>query len=351
MAENFNKSDSGVCSVLDTHDYVIVAAVSSGSAMVSALCCIFVIGLIFLFKKQQFFAQRLILYHCLAALFRSLSTILRLHRLGYQHETSALEAVCVISAFTNQVTLWALAVDYLVITFTLLMTAVFHKNVARLEGVFVALIFVLPLTFNWIPFINDSYGRFGPWCWIRSLNYSDCSEHQFGIVLQYVMWNAPFMIILVILLPTYFFTIAYIARHKCCLREKKVVNDPELDRLKKHLRNEIWWPLLFFPLGVIFLNFFPLVRQLYDAANPDNPSYPIWLLNVIFSPLQGGYIALVYVLDGGTLKRITYGNIKATLSRRETVSEYPAESDGVTDSVAVDDYLRRAHYRHYGEDC
>ena len=349
MAENLSESNASICSVFDSYDYVIVAAVSSGSAMVSALCCVFVIGLIFLFKKHYFFTQRLILYHCLAALLRSFSTILRLHRLGYQNDTSALEPVCILSAFTNQVTLWILLVDYSVITFTLLMTAVFQKNVAHLEGPFIVLIFIFPLTFNWIPFINNSYGRFGPWCWIRSVHYSDCSEHQFGIILQYLMWNVPFVLILVILIPTYLLTTAFVAKRKCSKSEKDMINNPEVERLKKHLRNEVWWPLLFFPFGVLFLNFFPLVRQIYDAANPDNPLYSIWLLNVIFSPLQGGYIALVYVLDCYTLKRITYRNIKATFSRPEAVSEYPMENVGISDSIVINEYTPETHYRSYGD--
>ena len=351
MAENLSESnsDGGICSVFDTYPYVIVATVSSGSAMVSALCCLFVIGLIFFLKKHYFFTQRLILYHCLAALLRSFSTILRLHRLGYQTETSALEIICIFSALTNQVTLWVLTVDYSVITFTLLMAAVFQKNVARLEGLFIVLIFAFPLIFNWIPFIDDTYGRFGPWCWIRSMNYSDCSQHHFGIILQYVMWQVPFVVIMIILIPMYLVTIAYVAKRKCSQTEKNVINNSETERLKKKLRNEVWWPLLFLPLGVLFLNFFPLVRALYDAVNPNNPSYTIWLLSVIFSPLQGGYIALVYVLDRYTLKRITLSNIKATLSRRKTVTEYPMENGGISDSVVISEYTQRTHYRPYGD--
>ena len=137
-------SNGSECSVFDTYPYVIVAAVSAGSAMVSALCCVFVIGLIFLFKKHYFFIQRLILYHCLATLFTSFSTTLRLHHLGYRSESAAINVLCVLSGFAKQLTDWFLIMDYSVITFTLLMTAVFHKNVARLEGLFIVLISILP---------------------------------------------------------------------------------------------------------------------------------------------------------------------------------------------------------------
>ena len=232
MADNSNNS---VCSVFDTYPYVIVAVVSAGSAMVSALCCVFVICLIFLLKKHYFFIQRLILYHCLATLLRSFSTMLRFHRLSaYQNESSAINTLCAISGFTNQVTNWFLMVDYSVITFTLLMTAVFHKNVARLEGLYVVLIFVLPLTFNWIPFINNAYGREGPWCWIRNLNYDNCTDFQFGIVLRNVLMNVPVYMVVVGLIATYLFVIAYLVYQRYRKRVGNV-HDSVTEQLRRRL--------------------------------------------------------------------------------------------------------------------
>ena len=339
-----NSSSVGVCTVFETHPYVIVAAVSSGSAMVSALCCIFVIGLIFFLKKQVFFIQRIILYHCLATLLRSLSTMLRLNRLGYRVQSTALDGLCVLSGLTNQITLWMLLLDYSVITFTLLMTTVFRKNVARLEGLFIVLIFVVPLTFNWIPLINNSYGLADPWCWIRIINFDDCSRHSLGVVFRYVLWDVPFFIQAVLLGITYLFTVVYISRWKCCRPKEKIDLDSD-DRLRRKLRNEAWWPVLFLPPGVFLSNFFPLVRALYDYANPGNPSYVIWILNTIFSPLQGGYVALVYVLDSGTLKRLSFRNCKAAITRRATVSEYPAVASTVSDSVAVGERSDLDNYR------
>ena len=345
MAENSSSNSSGVCSVFDTHPYVIVAAVSSGSAIVSALCCIFVTGLVFLLKKHYFFIQRLVLYHCLAALLRSFSTILRLHRLGYNSEGEALDVVCTISGFTGQLTLWILIMDYSVITFTLLMTVVFHKNVARLEGLFVVLIFIFPLTFNWIPFINNTYGRAGLWCWIRTVNYDDCSKHRFGVILRDVLWNVPFLIVLLVMIPMFLITIIYVARQRCCKRGKDTHN-PEMERMRKHLNEQVF-PLLFFPFGVIFLNLFPTINVIYGYINANNPSYAIWMLHAICSPLQGGYIALVYVLDRDTLRQLTYSKIKATLVGRDTVCRYPMEAGGISDSAFIGDHPSATHYRQY----
>ena len=332
MAENSTSSNGSVCSVFDTYPYVIVAAVSAGSAMVSALCCIFVIGLVFLLKKHYFFIQRIIIYHCLATLLRSFSTMLRFHHLAYQSESTAIDTLCVVSGFINQVTNWFLLMDYSVITFTLLMTAVFHKNVARLEALYVVLIFVLPLTFNWIPFINNAYGKAGPWCWIRNLNYDDCTDFQFGIILRNVLLSVPLYIVVIALIATYVFIIIYLVYQQYCKRGGGI-HDSDIERLKNRLNEQVW-PLLFFPFGVVLLNIVPLINRIYFSVNVNNPSYVLWILGAILSPLQGGYIALVYVLDRDTLKRLTYSNLVATLCRRkEEVHEYPVERSWRSDSV------------------
>ena len=157
MADDFNISsdtDGTVCDIYDSNLYVTVSVVHSVSATVSALCCIFVIIVIFLLKKNSFFIQRLIIYHCLATLLRSIALILLLHRLRYNSNSKFAEILCTISGFLNQLSLWCLGVDFSVITFMVLMTGILHKNMAHQERLYVVLIFIFPLTFNWIPFID-----------------------------------------------------------------------------------------------------------------------------------------------------------------------------------------------------
>ena len=348
--EDFNTNESTLCSVFQTYRYVIVATVSACSGVVSALCCIFVICLIFLFKKHYFFIQRMILYHCLAALSRALSVILRFHRLRYDFvtESSAQDVMCVISGFTSQLTLWILIMDYSIITFTLLVSGVFRKNVARLERLYVILIFVLPLTFNWIPFIGNSYGRAGAWCWIKSVNFDDCSEHRLGEIFSTVLWNVPFFTLLFAMVSTYLFTIVYVARQRFCNRRKKtkISYNPEMERLKEHLNKEVW-PILFFPFGVILLNIPTFINALFSFTGTP-PSYAVWIFHSMFAELQGAYTVLIYVIDRKTLRRLTYSNIKAaiTRARRDTVHEYPTDDDGGTVSDSAEHSLE-VGYRQY----
>ena len=350
MADSLNDSNSTVCSLYDTHPYVIVAAVSSGSAMVSALCCIFVIGLIFLFKKHIFFTQRLIIYHCLAALVRAIALILRLHRLGYKNDSTSLKVLCAISGFMDQLSLWYLLVDYSVITFTLFMTAVFHKNVARLEGLFIVLIFVFPLTFNWIPFINDSYGRSRSWCWIRIINFDDCSEHKFGKILQVALWVVPFYLFFIIILPIYITVIVFVAKHKCCSKRYSVLHDQGEETFRKRLNEDVW-PLLFFPFGVFAINLFPVANGIYNILHDDVPSYELTMASAIMSPLQGGYIALIYTLDRETIRRLNYKNLMAILcGRRQKIREYPTEVGARSDSFKVDEGLESDYNKFVDDD-
>jgi hypothetical protein len=343
MAANSTSSNNSVCSVFDTYPYVIVAVVSSGSGILSALCCIFVICLVFLLKKHYFFTQRIILYHCLAALFRSVALITRFHRLGYKDESKFQTVMCSISGFLDQLTSWYLLMDYSVITFTLLMTAVFHKNVARLERLYVVLIFVFPLTFNWIPFINNSYGRSGVFCWIRSTNFDDCTQHKFGYILQFALWNVHFSIALILIIPTFLVVIVVVAWQRCHLRGKS-------DTLRKTLNEEVW-PLLFFPFGLIALLAIPTASAFNDIIDVDNPSYDLHLASAVISPLQGGYIALVYTLNRDTLRQLTYRNLVATLCkrRRGEPQEYPIETCDMSESYdnATNTRSSMTNYRRY----
>ena len=332
MTDSTNSSNGSECSVFDTYPYVIVAAVSAGSAMVSALCCIIVICLVFLLKKHYFFIQRLILYHCLATLFLSFATVLRLHRLGYRNNSEAINALCIFSGFAKQLTNWFLIMDYSVITFTLLMTAIFHKNVARLECLYVVLIFIFPFTFNWIPFIENTYGLTGAWCWIRSINYEDCTTHRFGVILQTALLDVPEVIFVVVMIPTYVIVIIVVARQRCRWRRGREPHDQNEKALRQRINEEVW-PLLFYPFGVLLLNIFPSANHIYRLVHNDDPSYVLWMLHAVFSPLQGGYVALVYTLDRDTLRRLTYRNFKAAMySTRDVVQEYHIEAGELSDS-------------------
>ena len=55
-----------------------------------------------------------------------------------------------------------------------------------------------------------------------------------------------------------------------------------------------------------------------------------------------GYIALVYILDRATLRRLTYNNFRAFfMNSSDAVKEYPAVDSVLTDSVGGGDSSQR----------
>ena len=341
-----DSSGSFNCSVFHSWHYVTVAIVSSGSASVSVLCCLSVILLIFLLKKHYFFIQRLILYLCLAALFNSLSIVARLYRIGYEkQDDEALYDICMIAAFVDQTTMCSLFMAFSVITFTLLMRAVFRRNTSRLEPLYFILIFFFPLTFNWIPFLQHTYGEAGAWCWIRAVNYEDnCSEHKLGTYLRFVLWYVPSYILLISMMLAYLFIVISVTRQKHRWAGRY---DPEAIKIREQMRNEVW-PLLFYPIGLFVLNIFPLINRIQDSIHDSQPIYALWLLHAIFSPLQGGYIAMVFTLDRETRRRLTFSNLRVILfgEGNKVVKEYDVGS-GPRDSIS--EATAEAHYEVYGD--
>jgi len=53
-------------------------------------------------------------------------------------------------------------------------------KINKLEIAWYVSIFVLPLLFDWVPFITNSYGPIGPWCGFQSLE-SNCSIQEAAI--------------------------------------------------------------------------------------------------------------------------------------------------------------------------
>ena len=327
-----NSSDSTFnCSVFHSWHYVTVAIVSSSSASVSALCCVAVVLLIFMLKKHYFFIQRLVLYLSLAALFNSLSIVARLYQIGYDKESETLDIVCTVAAFVDQTTMCSLFIAFAVITFTLLMRAVFRKNTSRLESFYFIMIFFFPLTFNWVPFLHGTYGEAGAWCWIRAVNYDDnCSEHKFGTYLRFALWYVPSYAVLILMMLAYVSIVVSVTRQRHRWTGRY---DPEAIKIRDQMRDEVW-PLLFYPIGLFVLNIFPLINRIHDSIYDSQPVYALWLLHAIFSPLQGGYIAMVYTLDHETRRRLTFSNLMVILlGRRDPVRDYPVDS-GPRDSIS-----------------
>lgn len=309
------------CSPFGTDQYVAMAVLSACMGAVSAVASLTVIIGILASKKYLFFIQRLILYLGVAVLLDALTVVLRLQQLGKLsgQNVDHYHALCVFTGFASQTTSWSVLISICCITCCLLQNVLLLRSVEKLETVYVFLIFVFPLLFNWVPFIKDSYGEAGVWCWIRNKD-DNCKSFLFGNYLRFIFWYIPLYVLLFLLIITYVVIIFWIQR----LRKRWDGKfDPESKMKREKMRKE-FRPLIWYPLIYLILNIFPLMNRIHDAFS-SHPSLALWVLHA-FSPLRGGFIALAYALDSQTLRRLgsmAFCVILRPGTRRE-VKQYPS---------------------------
>ena len=331
---NFTTEEPENCSPFASDQYIAVAILSSCTGAVSAVASLFVIIGILISKKHLFFIQRLILYMSIAVFLNSLSVVLRVQRVaalgGRRHDS--LHPLCVFTSFVDQTTSWSALIAICCITCSLLLNVLLLRSVEMLEKVYVALIFVVPLSFNWIPFIKESYGEAGAWCWIRSED-KNCNTLQFAHTLQFVLWYVPLYVVLVVLFVVYIFIVCRVRRLR---RHWDGKFDPSIKANRKKMFKE-FRPLIWYPFIYLVLVILPTINRIHGAFSSE-PSLTLWVLHALFSPLRGGFIALAYSLDGQTVRRMWVSSIVCLPFRQRgtthNVTEYPA-TRGRSDSYNV----------------
>ena len=333
-----NTTNNKSCSPFDTFEYVAVAISSAGTGLISVVACVGVIALIFLYRKYYFPPQRLILYLAIAALLNSLSTVLRVQMIWYKSDSNVLKGICIFTAAFDHITAWSELIAYSCITIDLFIKAVFRKETYKLEKVYFVMTFIFPFTFNWVPFIHLAYGHAGAWCWIRNEDEDTCASFTFGKYLRFAIWYIPLYLIICILIVIYIVIIYKVRRYR---HHYEGMYDPESERIKHKMQKEVK-PLLWYPLIYFFLSVFPLVNRIHDTLIDDDPILALWVLHAIFSPLQGGFIALVYALDRQTLRRLKCAQLRAAIISRggTKVREYPVR-EWHTDSFRIDNSSTR----------
>ena len=325
--------------------FEVVGGLNAASGFVSLLASCLVIALIVLFKKWQFFTQRLVLYLAISVVFQSISAMIM--KVDYNDETSEVRVrFCQFSGFVAQNASWMVLNAVASITVFVFVGAVFSKQTDRFEAVYLFFIFVFPLLINWIPFIENAYGEAGVWCWIRNEDDS-CKRFLFGQVLQFVLWYIPLYLILTVLLFLYMVILVKIHcydRHRWTGNYKFVDEQHQIKMISREIRSLLRYPLIYF-----LINLFPLALRICGVWVENNTSklLPLWILTAIFYPIQGGFMALAFTLDPDTRKRLRWVQIKSAakeLCRRsdqDFISEYPAEhiiSDAENSSVYKTNY-------------
>ena len=312
-------TENASCSPYDNFSYSVVAAVSAGLAFVSILLILCIVSIFILFKKWRFFSQRLVLYLTISALLLKVGIIL--HRVDYHNQDTKFYTIfCEFGGFVDMTSNWMVLISITSIIIYCSCIVFFNKNTERLEWVYILSIFLLPILISLVPFIRDSYGRAGAWCWVRSEERGTCEPFKLGRWLQLFVWFVPLYALMIVLIVVYIMILA-----KLYWAKRHWTNTTDVAKkiaIKKDLL-----PLIAYPLIYFLLNIFPLVNRIYNITNKQ-PSLALWYLAALANSSVGACLVVAFTLDPATRKRLTVASLRASaleLCGRSPVEEYDVE--------------------------
>jgi len=294
------------------HDYVAVAAFGSGVAGISLLLLLAVVFFLLIFKKLHFFSQRLIFYLALSSILVNIGILL--HRVDYEPQSSEFyDHFCQFGGYFSATTVWMLRMSISSIVVYITLRVLFKKDSARYEVVYVLAIFVFPLTFTWIPFLFDAYGRSGVWCWVVVLHQDTCERHTPGVILHFLLWSGPHFAFLVLLFIIYFILLV----HQCYKRHKVREQSGEESRRRRNssslvqhhdIPNLAIYPVLYFALNTLLS-----ISTTYTLYGRGKTTLAAWYISAAALPLMGSLVTLCFCLDPDTRKRLNRRHIRAAV--------------------------------------
>ena len=319
-----------------------VAAFSSGVAGVSLLLLLPVIFFLLIFKKLRVFSQRLIFYMALSSILVNIGIILR--RVDYERHPSSefYDRFCQFGGYFSATTVWMLRMSVSSIVVYVSLRILFKKDSARFEVVYLLLIFVFPLTFTWIPFLFNAFGRSGVWCWVTLFDQVTCEQYTPGIILQFLLWSGPHWVILMLLLLVYFVLLV----HQCHKRHK-VREHGGMEGMRRRnsfslVQHHEIPKLAVYPVLYFVLNSFPSIGQVYSLVRGGETSLALWYISAATLPLMGSLVTICFFFDPDTIKRLNMRHIRAAVkeifSRDNLVVSYDMTVPGEGNVPRSDSY-------------
>ena len=311
--------------------YVGLGATEAAFSLVSFLSVFLMIVLIFLFRKQHFFTQRLILYLAFSALFKSLVGIVDI--IGYWEDTSnILKKVCISLGFLQQVADWWTALAAFCIMLDLFLKVVFKWRTAKVELFYIVIIFLSPVALtSWIPFLYNAYGPVEAICWIRLEENDTCTQFIPGIALQLGINSIPLILLMSFILALLTITLASLYQQR---RRWAGSFDPQEMKAKKMMLKEVK-SVIYYPFIILLVNLPMTVHVIYVSITGTNNMATIvmWYVNDVIMHLDGTLITCISALDSETRSMLTCANIRAACAscfccQKHVSKDYPSAMYG-----------------------
>ncbi|XP_056321400.1 cyclic AMP receptor-like protein A isoform X1 [Danio aesculapii] len=288
----YNTSSSRCTFFKDEYQCDVILTVKRATGTFSILACFFMLCSIWLLRRNNSQAQKMVVNLTIAALFDSVAYVM-----GESHPEGSL---CSFQAWWLTYFDWTALVWVCLITFNLYLNLVREIRTEHYRIRYHVVAWGIPLIMSTIPLMAGYYGPAGAWCWITD----DHVGWRFGI------WYVPLFSLIILMICCY-------ARIICVANERMRswlgTFNPERERRKISLAEEIR-PLKWYPSVYLLVSIFPLINRLHNAAYPKDPVFSLTLLHVLSAPLHGLANALVFGKD--TWSQLSVTGIKMAIQSR-----------------------------------
>ena len=321
-------------------------AYSSATHGVSVLVCLLAVILVCYLKLYKKVVYRLALYQVLAALLLATVNVFQIIFINYNKNLTVYRGLCTFDGWLTVYSLWVELLFAMWVTFHLFCFAVLHKNLKKLEVLYVVTSLLVPAVIASVPLMTHIYGL-SPLaaCYIYGTNGSQNT----ALIERFALWDGPAMALLLaasIAMVAILIKLTY--RVFCNWRfEYESISDG--DQFWKALKQLL--PLAAFPI-LFFLFIIPnFIFHLYLLFN--SPSEAIYILNLLFTSLwtmsSGGTLLLhIAVVRLCSRKNLSMLSARFTSTGNPTVrlvSSSSANSD--TSAVTVQNSLVSSNYDNY----
>ena len=335
------------CNVLSIHDKNTILCASGSIALLSGLCCALALATVTIKRLYKKVIYRLAMYQVTVALLKSSVLALWFTLINYDEEKLYYQVSCKATAFMSQLfdVMNVLFISWL--TFHLLAFVVFFKDLKRLEWLYISSSVSVPLLVACIPFITDSYGVVGAWCYITSLKHVDnCTTRPdvVGITEQFTLYYGPAAFLFTVnMIAIVVMTVTMACRtwtHKVYMdREPHHEDYNQHAKVLKQILPLVAYPIIHF---VLFLAAFS--NRIYTAKE-GSAAFGFTVAHAATQSLRGFFIGLSLIVHvamsvkRGNIRRlktkvystnqndVTYGSVTLCTSGVVTTFPLPHESD------------------------
>ena len=283
-----NATCNATLTVTNRSSILLLGSLSSVSL---ATCSIALFCLLYL-RLHRKFLYRLAAYQVLASLLHASVQVSQLAFLDYDDSK---RVSCVAVGFISQFAILMKLCLAGWITFHIFCFAVLFKNMSKLEPLYISASVLMPLVLASVPFITNSYGPTGEWCWIPSRRCG--TLYLTGAIEQLVSNYGPLVLFLLLQSVAMLTTLGTVYR-----RAHRSEGDNGIfgrEQNKKAFRQLL--PLVAYPITFCILVIPPLAYRAYKEASTA-PNHGLLIVSTVCISAYGFSSGITLIIHIAVVK-------------------------------------------------